>query len=90
MRRYAYLACNGVHIEKLIFDFEDFSKEYIHIPPTIEEQKKIAAVLGACDHELDLLREQLTELKNQKKGLMQKLLTGQIRVKVDQAQAIGV
>jgi type I restriction enzyme S subunit len=58
--------------------------------PSVKEQWKIAAVLNACDHELDLLRERLAELKKQKKGLMQNLLTGQIRVKVDEAQAIGM
>lgn len=58
--------------------------------PALPEQRRIAAMLNACDHELDLLREQLTELKNQKKGLMQKLLTGQIRVKIDESQAVAV
>jgi type I restriction enzyme S subunit len=77
----AYLASNGVHIEKLIFDFDDFAKEKVRIPPTIEEQKMIADVLGACDREIELLQKQLEALKGQKSGLMQKLLTGEIRVK---------
>jgi type I restriction enzyme, S subunit len=34
----AYLASNGVHIEKLIFDFDHFAKEKVRIPPTVEEQ----------------------------------------------------
>jgi len=50
--------------------------------PTLPEQKKIAAVLKNCDEEIDLLKEKLAKLKSQKKGLMQKLLTGEIRVKV--------
>jgi type I restriction enzyme S subunit len=58
--------------------------------PSLPEQRRIAAVLNACDRELDLLREQLAEFKKQKQGLMQKLLTGQIRVKVEEAQVIGV
>ena len=32
--------------------------------------------------EIDLLKDGLSELKEQKKGLMQKLLTGEVRVKV--------
>jgi type I restriction enzyme S subunit len=48
--------------------------------PSLEEQKKIAAVLSACDKEIDLLTQKLDALKTQKKGLMQKLLTGQVRV----------
>jgi len=50
--------------------------------PYLEEQHKIASVLNAADREIDLLNKKLENLKNQKKGLMQKLLTGKIRVKV--------
>ena len=49
--------------------------------PIVNEQKKIAVVLNGIDKEIDLLKKQLECLKTQKKGLMQKLLTGQIRVK---------
>jgi type I restriction enzyme S subunit len=77
----AYLASNGVHIEKLIFNFDDFAKERVKIPPTVREQAKIVEVLAACDSEIDLLQKQLEALKEQKRGLMQKLLTGEIRVK---------
>ena len=51
--------------------------------PSLPEQQKIATFLNAVDREIDLLREQLEALKQQKKGLMQKLLTGQVRVRVD-------
>ena len=77
----AYLASNGVHIEKLIFDFDDFAKEKLKIPPTVEEQAMIVDVLSACDAEIKLLKKQLSALKDQKRGLMQKLLTGEVRVK---------
>jgi type I restriction enzyme S subunit len=78
----AYLASNGVHIEKLIFDYDDFAKEKVRIPPTVEEQAEIVEVLSACDREIELLQKQLAALKEQKRGLMQKLLTGEVRVKV--------
>jgi len=58
---------------------------FLQIPielPSFEEQQRIAAVLNACDREIELLQKQLAVLKEQKRGLMQKLLTGQIRVKV--------
>ena len=59
----------------------DFLK--IEIPlPDIDEQSRISRFLGAADREIDLLREQLENVKQQKKGLMQKLLTGEIRVKI--------
>jgi type I restriction enzyme S subunit len=47
--------------------------------PSIEEQKKIVAVLSEADREIELLQQQIDTLKEQKKGLMQKLLTGEIR-----------
>lgn len=50
--------------------------------PEINEQQKIASVLNAADKEVELLNNKLEALKQQKKGLMQKLLTGKIRVKV--------
>lgn len=54
----------------------------VNIPcPTKAEQQRIAEVLKACDHEIDLIRQELEALKQQKKGLMQKLLTGQVRVR---------
>lgn len=50
--------------------------------PSRAEQSRIAELLKNCDREINLLRKQLDLLKKQKQGLMQKLLTGQIRVKV--------
>ncbi len=48
--------------------------------PSITEQKQIASVINCCDRKIKLLRKERTAFLNQKKGLMQKLLTGQIRV----------
>jgi type I restriction enzyme S subunit len=50
--------------------------------PNLPEQRRIAAVLNSADREIDLLRQQLAALKQQKKGLMHKLLTGEVRVRV--------
>jgi len=50
--------------------------------PSNTEQKAIADILMSADAEIDLLTKKLDVLKEQKKGLMQKLLTGEIRVKV--------
>lgn len=51
--------------------------------PSKEEQLKIAAVLNNADKEIALLEQQLADLKQEKKALMQQLLTGKRRVKVD-------
>ena len=53
------------------------------LPNDLAEQKAIADILSKADSEIDLLNQQLDVLKEQKRGLMQKLLTGEIRVKVD-------
>ena len=49
--------------------------------PPIEEQKRIAAVLSLHSQEIALLTDQLTHLTTQKRGLMQQLLTGAVRVR---------
>ncbi len=51
--------------------------------PSSQEQRAIANILMSADAGIDLLNKKLDVLKEQKKGLMQKLLTGEIRVKVD-------
>lgn len=51
--------------------------------PELSEQKAIADVLMAADTEIDLLQQQLQAIAEQKQGLMQQLLTGNIRVKID-------
>ena len=61
---------------------KDFFGIRIVVPP-FEEQKKIAGVLGGMEEQIGLLKKYLEKLKEQKKGLMQKLLTGEIRVKLD-------
>lgn len=49
--------------------------------PNLDEQQKIAEVLTACDDEINLLNLKLENLKKQKQGLMQKLLSGKVRAK---------
>ena len=49
--------------------------------PQISEQRKIAAVLSNADKEIVLFEKQLADLKQEKKALMQQLLTGKRRVK---------
>jgi type I restriction enzyme S subunit len=51
--------------------------------PPLPEQKKIAKVLSSCDQGIEKLNEELAQLQAQKKGLMQQLLTGATRVKVE-------
>ncbi|HBC3872174.1 TPA: restriction endonuclease subunit S [Vibrio parahaemolyticus] len=55
--------------------------------PSITEQQKIASVLTAADKDIELLEAKLAHLKQEKKALMQQLLTGKRRVKVTETEA---
>jgi type I restriction enzyme S subunit len=59
----------------------DFFKLPIDLPP-LQEQSAIGSVLRDADIEIKKLESKLILLKQQKKSLMQKLLTGQLRVKI--------
>lgn len=71
----------GITIVHLYAEFLKSMK--VFVPIDINEQQAIADVLSAADEEIDLLNKKLEALKEQKKGLMQQLLTGQTRVKVN-------
>lgn len=60
---------------------KDFLSFYKLNLPSLQEQKAIAKILTTADKEIELLTQELEQLKLQKKGLMQLLLTGIIRVK---------
>jgi type I restriction enzyme S subunit len=53
--------------------------------PSPAEQQAIAAILSVADEEIALHRRKLDALRRQKKGLMQQLLTGKVRVKVTES-----
>ena len=60
-----------------------FRIEKLELPlPAIQEQQKIASILSNIDSQIQKQQEHKSKLESLKKGLMQKLLTGQIRVKV--------
>ncbi|MDR9826636.1 restriction endonuclease subunit S [Vibrio sp. FNV 38] len=56
------------------------------IVPTFDEQQKIASVLTAADKEIEVFNAKLAYLKQEKKALMQQLLTGKRRVKIDEVE----
>lgn len=55
--------------------------------PLLTEQRRIAAILTNTDKEVELLEQQLADFKQEKKALMQQLLTGKRRVKIDNTEA---
>jgi type I restriction enzyme S subunit len=60
---------------------DEFLSTTVPLPP-LDQQTKIAQVLDAASADIDLLKRQLAALRVQKRGLMQKLLTGQWRLPV--------
>lgn len=54
--------------------------------PLIGEQQKISQVLSTADREIKILQQKLNDLKQEKRALMQQLLTGKRRVKVDELE----
>jgi type I restriction enzyme S subunit len=63
--------------------WDDFARIKVALP-SLEEQQRIAGVFESCDKEIELLIKQRDSFKAQKRGLMQQLLTGKKRVKVDE------
>ncbi|MBY0690279.1 restriction endonuclease subunit S [Microbacterium marinilacus] len=55
----------------------------VHLPD-LERQRAIATALDAVREELTLLGRELELLRTQKRGLMQKLLSGDVRVPLDE------
>jgi type I restriction enzyme S subunit len=60
---------------------DEFLSATVPLPP-LEQQTRIANVLDAASADIDLRRHQLAALRVQKRGLMQKLLSGQWRLPV--------
>jgi restriction endonuclease S subunit len=54
-------------------------KKKIPLPP-LAEQQKIVNILQDADADIELINERINALRTQKRGLMQKLLTGEVRV----------
>ncbi|MCB9333821.1 MAG: restriction endonuclease subunit S [Lewinellaceae bacterium] len=74
------IAVIGIREGKQI-SYEDFCT--VKVPyPSLEEQTAIAQVLQAADKEIQLLKAKSEKLREQKKGLMQVLLTGKKRLNI--------
>jgi len=84
----AYVSSNGFLAERLRVNFDPatFLDRVIRIPGTPDEQSAIADILDAAMREIDALTRLREAGAKQKRGLMQQLLTGRLRVpEVDDA-----
>jgi type I restriction enzyme S subunit len=86
IQRTFYQSSVGVTVEKMIFRLEKWLEYQIHVPP-LAEQQLIVAVLSRLDQEIVLLDCQQKALTKQKQGLMQKILTGEVRVPLSQRKS---
>ncbi|OGU17943.1 MAG: hypothetical protein A2076_13855 [Geobacteraceae bacterium GWC2_53_11] len=68
----------GVHVEKMIFNVNRWLNWDFNIPP-IAEQTKIVEILAAQDQAIEKLNKLIENSKEQKKSLMQQLVTGKKR-----------
>lgn len=81
--RHEALRCSyGVDPEKMVLNLPWLLKTSLQLPENVERQRKIAEYLDAQHVEIGLLRRQRDALAKQKRGLMQKLLTGEWPVSV--------
>ena len=74
-----FVSSFGVHIEKMTFDFDTFMSFSMPLPP-IKEQHAIVSLMDSINKEIELANKKLARLQEEKKGLMQVLLTGKKRI----------
>src|SRR5690606_36622052 len=56
--------------------------------PSLGEQEQIVTVLNSIDTKITIEKQKVIHLQNMKKGLIQDLLPGKIRVKVDEQEVV--
>ncbi len=64
-------------------NLKEFIKTRIIVPNLLEEQNKISSIILSADEKIKGYEDEKSKYEELKKGLMQQLLTGKIRVKVD-------
>ena len=77
--RQAYRLCDGSG-QRYFIKLDNFRNMEICIPKSIEEQEKIGGYLSLLDKEIDNLKKQKELIKEMKRGAMQKLLSGEVRL----------
>jgi len=78
MQMIDYQISEGDHKRRWITEYQNIE---ILLPPTLAEQKAIAQVLSDMDVEIEALEKKKQKYEQIKKGAMELLLTGKVRVK---------
>ncbi len=84
-RRQAYRLADGSG-QRYVISQGNFRKMLVTFPQ-YREQVEIGKVLKAAEEKIEILQKNLDALKQEKKALMQQLLTGKRRVKIDEEAA---
>lgn len=91
---YKFIATQLQHLHsRLTFDYQTkahpsvIRKLYPLRFPSLAEQERIASVIQTIDNNIEAYRNTLKALQSEKKALMQQLLTGKRRVRLDQKDA---
>ncbi|MBL8572692.1 MAG: restriction endonuclease subunit S [Hyphomicrobiaceae bacterium] len=71
-------AAYGTHMPRA--DWKMIADSKLRLPPILDEQRAIAAVLSDMDAEIAALEDKLAKARDVKQGMMQVLLTGEIRL----------
>ena len=64
-------------------------KELLVVKPTLEEQIRISKIISSVDKKIQKEKNRLNQLQTIKQGLMQVLLTGKVRVKVNEDEVVS-
>jgi type I restriction enzyme S subunit len=86
LRHEAVRCSYGVDPEKMVLNLDWLLRTPLVLPATIKRQRKLAELLDTAQMEIMLLKKQRDALARQKRGLMQKLLTGEWQVAVPKSQ----
>jgi type I restriction enzyme S subunit len=83
-----YINAGGSGSVRMRTYYDDLAALKIKLPG-FAEQQAISAALNTLQHEISLIDKERKAIKRQKRGLMQKLLTGVWRVKVDGDEGVA-
>ena len=81
-------ATTGVH--QVNINPTNLQRAVIALPARVSEQSLICRIVQQQDSEIEEESRYLGKLRLQKAGLMQDILTGKVRVKVDEAEEVAV
>ena len=89
------------NLQRIVLSAHGFKSSFVHVTraelfpvcvclPTGDEQDRIVRILDKTDSLLERELQYVANLTKTKNGLMQDLLTGKVRVKVDEAEEVAV